>query len=216
MTPAEVRSRLAGDPTFDLWDETKQQWFCGRVIDIHSAVENMKDPDYQRPVGQAKIISTENHRGAGAFSMEVSEYLGGGPHLTTDHAMMELRALERTTKRLLAMPRPDHMIELATESDPWAIRGGDGPGGRRKWRNGVVTEMVHQLIEDAGVAIARTGKSVSRTGKAPNSEGSPSMKLIARVLDCLNPRKRRRTASTALSRVVRTKGKLTPKKTFKK
>ena len=46
MTPAEVKSRLAGDPTFDMWDETKQQWFCGRVVDIHSAVESMKEPNY--------------------------------------------------------------------------------------------------------------------------------------------------------------------------
>jgi hypothetical protein len=210
MTPPEVRSRLAGDPTFDLWDETKQQWFCGRVIDIHLAVENMKGPDTSVRLAKLKSSVRKTIAALDAFSMEVSEYLGGGDLLG---GMMELRALERTTKRLLVMPRPDHMIELAGE---YGYSGGDGPGGRRKWRNGVVTEMVHQLIEDAGVAIARTGKSVSRTGKAPNSEGSPSMKLLARVLDCLNPRKRRRTASTALSRVVRTKGKLTPKKTFKK
>ena len=36
MTPAEVASRLAGEPTYDKWDEAKQQWFCGRVVDICS------------------------------------------------------------------------------------------------------------------------------------------------------------------------------------
>ena len=98
--------------------------------------------------------------------------------------MAELRAFEKTAKRLLAMPKPDHLIELTTdpnEEPECGYSGGDGPAGRRKWRNGVVTAMVHKLIEDAGVSIARTGKSIY-------SEGSPSMKLMARVLDCLDPR----------------------------
>ena len=33
------------------------------------------------------------------------------------------------------------------------------------------------------------------------------MKLMARVLDCLDPQKRRRKTDTVLRRVVRTKGK---------
>jgi hypothetical protein len=65
--------------------------------------------------------------------------------------------------------------------------------------------MVHELIEDAGVPISRTGKSVY-------SEGSPSMKLMARVLDCLDPRKRQRKTDTVLKRVVRTRGKKPAKK----
>ena len=54
MTPAEVKSRLAGDPTFDMWDETKQLWFCGRVVDIQSAIESMKGPDYSVPLDKLK------------------------------------------------------------------------------------------------------------------------------------------------------------------
>jgi hypothetical protein len=66
MTPAEVKARLASDPTFDMWDEAKQLWFCGRVVDIHSTIKDMKDPDYGPSLAKAKIISPENHRGAGA------------------------------------------------------------------------------------------------------------------------------------------------------
>jgi hypothetical protein len=208
MTAEEVKSRLAGDPTFDMWDETKQLWFCGRVIDTHLAVENMKGPDYSVRLAKLKSSARKTIAALDGFSMEVSEYLGGSDLFG---GMAELRALERTARRLLAMPRPDHMIELAGE---YGYSGGDGPGGRRKWRNGVVTEMVHQLIEEARVAISRTGKSARRTGKF--GEGSPSMKLIARVFDCLDPRKRDRSADAALYRVARTRGKLTPKKALKK
>ena len=94
------------------------------------------------------------------------------------------------------------MIELRpirTRTPECGYSGGDGPGSRRKWRNGVVTAMVHELVEDAGVEIARTGKSILL------SEGSPSMKLMACVLDCLDPRKRRRKTETALKRVARPK-----------
>ena len=72
-----------------------------------------------------------------------------------NHAMAELRAFDKTAKRLLAMPKPE-LVELttATDDDPWdRFAAGDDPGSRRKWRNDVATAMVHELIEDAGVKI---------------------------------------------------------------
>jgi hypothetical protein len=208
MTPAEVRSKLAGDPTFDIWDETKQLWFCGRVVDIHSATESMKDPDYTALLAKLKSALRKTIAGLGPLQGAAIDYLAGGlPFPNVNHAMAELLAFKNTAERLLAMPKPE-LFELTTASDddPWGgVSAGGDPGSRRKWRNGVATAMVHELIEDAGVSIARTGKS-------NYSEGSPSMKLMARVLDCLDPRKRRRKADTVLKRVVRTRGKKAPKK----
>jgi hypothetical protein len=209
MTPADVRSRLTGDPTFDMWDETKQLWFCGRVADIHLALESMKGPDYSVRLKKLKSSLRKTLAALDAFGVEVIDYLAEGlPAPSMDRAMADLRAFENTAKRLLAMPKPDHLIELATdpnEEPECGYSGGDGPGGRRKWRNDVVTAMVHQLIEEAGVAVTRTGKSIY-------SEGSPSMKLMARVFDCLDGRKRRRKTNTVLKRIVRTKGKKPSKK----
>ena len=208
MTPKEVASRLAGDPTFDMWDETKQLWFCGRVIFIYSAIEGMKSPDYNVQLAKLKSSVRKTIAALDAFGMEISEYLAEGHNGDLFGGMAELRAFERTAKRLLAMPKPCPLIELAidpSEEPEYGHSGGDGPGGQRKWRNGVVTAMIHKLIEDAEVKIARTGKSIY-------SEGSPSMKLMARVLDCLDPQKRRRKTDTVLKRLVRTRGKKAPKK----
>jgi hypothetical protein len=224
MTPTEVRSKLADDRTFNLWDETKQLWFCGRVADIHSALESMKGPDYSVRLKKLKSSLRKALAALDAFGVEVIDYLAEGlpppnmsrikylveglPAPSMDRAMADLQAFENTAKRLLAMPKPDHLIELATdpnEEPECGYSGGDGPGGRRKWRNDVVTAMVHKLIEDADVKIARTGKSIY-------SEGSPSMKLMARVFDCLDGRKRRRKTNTVLKRIVRTKGKKPSKK----
>jgi hypothetical protein len=203
VTPAEAKSRLAGDPTFDLWDEAKQAWFCGRVVAIRSAIEGMKGPDYGALLAKLKSSLRKSIAALKPLELEAIDYLAEGD---MTGALIELMAFEKIAKRLLAMPKPDHLIELMTEDGPeCGYSGGDGPGGRRKWRNGVVTAMAHELIEDAGVAIARTGKSIY-------SEGSPSMKLMARVLDCLDPKKRPRKTDTVLKRVVRTKGKKTPKK----
>jgi hypothetical protein len=206
MTPAEVALRLTGDPTYDLWDETKQLWFCGRVADIHSAIKRMKGPDYSAPLAKLKSSLRKTLADLKPLYVEAIDYLAEGHNGDMTGASTELMALEKTAKRLLAMPKPDHLIELMMKDGPeCGYSGGDGPGGRRQWRNGVVTAMVYELVEDAGVVIARTGKSVY-------SEGSPSMKLMARILDCLDPRKRRRKTDTALKRVVRTRGK----KPFKK
>jgi hypothetical protein len=203
VTPAEAKSRLAGDPTFDLWDEAKQAWFCGRVVAIRSAIEGMKGPDYGALLAKLKSSLRKSIAALKPLELEVIDYLAEGD---MTGGLVESMALDKTTKRLLAMPKPDHLIELMTKDGPeCGYSGGDGPGGRRKWRNGMVTAMVYELIEDAGVPISRTGKSIY-------SEGSPSMKLMARVLDCLDPRKRRRTTDTALNRVVRTRGKKASKK----
>jgi hypothetical protein len=208
VTPAEAKSRLAGDPTFDLWDEAKQAWFCGRVVEIQSAAERLKDPDYGPSLARLKSSLRKTIAELGPLGGVAIDYLAGGlPFPNVSHAIAELQAFEKTAKRLLAMPKPV-LTELttATDDDPWGgVSAGGDPGSRRKWRNGVATAMVHELIEDAGVAIARTGKSIY-------SEGSPSMKLMARVLDCLDPKKRPRKTDTVLKRVVRTKGKKTPKK----
>jgi hypothetical protein len=208
VTPEEVASRLAGDPTYDMWDKTKQLWFCGRVVEIQSEIESMKDPAYAALLAKLKSSLRKTIAALGPLHFEAVSYLAGGfPFPNVDHAMAELWAFEKTARRLLAMPKP-MLIELttATDDDPWdpSAAGGD-PGSRRQWRNGVATAMVHQLIEDAGVAIAMTGKSIY-------SEGSPSMKLMARALDCLAPKKRRRKTDTVLRRVVRTRGKKAPKK----
>jgi hypothetical protein len=175
MTPDAVISRLAGDPTFDLWDQTKQLWFCGRVVFIHSAIVNMKGPNYNVPLTKLKSSLRKTIAMLESFGgMEIIDYLAEGHNGNITRAMAELHGLNKTMKRLLAMPKPDHLIELTTdpgEEPEVGYSGGDGPGGRRKWRNAVVTEMVHALIEDAGVSIARTGRSI-------HSEGSPSMKLM--------------------------------------
>jgi hypothetical protein len=206
VTPAEAKSRLAGDPTFDTWNETKQAWFCGRVIEIQSAVERWRDPDYGPPLARMKSSLRKTLTELGPLGGVAIDYLLGLPP-NGDDAVVELRTFEKTAKRLLAMPKPV-LPELTTaaDDDPWGgVSAGGDPGSRRKWRNGVATAMVHQLIEDAGVLISRTGKSFY-------SEGSPSMKLMARVLDCLDPRKRRRATDTALKRIVRTRGKKALKK----
>ena len=200
MTPDAVKSRLAGDPTFDRWDPTKQLWFCGRVVFIHSAIGNMKGPNYTVPLTKLKSSLRKTLKDLEPIAGEVADYLAGD--------QIQLWAFKNLAKRLLAMPTPDHLIELATdpgEEPEVGYSGGDGPGGRRKWRNAVVTEMVHALIEAAGVSIARTGKSIY-------SEGSPSMKLMARVFDCLDGRKRTRKTDTIVKRIVRTKGKKPSKK----
>jgi hypothetical protein len=224
MTPAEVRSRLAGDPTFDAWNETKRQWFCGRVVDIQSALESMKGPNYSVRLKKLKSSLTKTLAALEPLGIEVIDYLAAGlpppnmsrikylfeglPAPSMDRAMADLAAFKNIAQRLLAMPKPDDLIELTTdpnEEPECGYSGGDGPGGRRKWRNDVVTAMVHELIEGAGIAITRTGKSIY-------SEGSPSMKLMASVFDCLDPKKGRRKTDTVLKRVVRARGKKTPRK----
>ena len=197
MTPAEVRSRLAGDPTFDLWDETKQLWFCGRVVDIHSAVESMKDPDYGVLLAKLKSSLRKTLAALEPLGGEAIDYLAGGlPDPNVNHAIAELRAFENTAKRLLAMPKPE-LLELTTASDddPWGgISAGADRWSRLKWRNDVATVMVHELVEESGVKIVTT-------------MGSPSMRLVARVLDCLQRRGRPRKTETARKRLARPKGK---------
>jgi hypothetical protein len=113
-----------------------------------------------------------------------------------NHAMAELQAFEKTARRLLAMPKPD-LVELTTASDddPW---GGVSAGGDRwsrlKWRNDVATAMVHKLIKESNVKIVTV-------------MCSPSMKLVARVLDCLQRRRKPRKTETARKRLARPKGK---------
>ena len=192
MTPAEAKSRLAGDPTFDLWDEAKQAWFCGRVVAIRSAIEGMRGPDYGALLAKLKSSLRKSIAALKPLELEAIDYLAEGD---MTGALVELTALEKTAKRLLAMPKPDHLIELMTKDGPeCGYSGGDGPGGRRKWRNGVVTAMVHELIEDAGVKIVKT-------------MGSPSMKLMARVLDCLQRRGKPRKTETVRKRLARSRGK---------
>ena len=137
MTPAEVKSRLAGDRIFDLWDETKQLWFCGRVIDIHSAVEDFKDPDYAPLLAKLKSSLRKTVAALEPLRFEAVSYLAGGlPPPNMDHAMAELRALDKTLKRLLAMPKPElGELTTATDDDPWdpfaagADPGADASGG---------------------------------------------------------------------------------------
>ena len=150
-------------------------WFCGRVVDIQSAIESMKDPDYSAPLAKLKSSLRKSIAALESLGGEAIDCLAGGlPFPNVDHAVAELREFEKTAKRLLAMPKPASgraYDRLRTMTRGAAISAGGNPGGRRKWRNGVVTAIVHELIEDAGVAIARTGKSIY-------IEGSPSMKLI--------------------------------------
>ena len=184
---------------------------CGRHL--FEIVESLKDPAYATPLAKLKSSLRKTIAALGPLHFEAADYLAGGlPPPNMNCAMEELRAFEKTAKRLLAMPKPE-LVELttATGDDPWDPFAADGdPGSRRRWRNSMATTMVHELMGDTGVAIAMTGRSIY-------GEGSPSMKLMARVLDCLDPRKRRRTADTALKvRLSRTKGKLTAKKARKK
>jgi hypothetical protein len=207
MTPEEVKSRLAGDPSYDMWDEEKQLWFCERVVGLRSVVGGMKGPDYSAPLAKLKSSLRKAIAAEDCFGIEIIEYVADDGDIS--RAIMELQVFRKMAERLLAMPKPEHMIELTatgeTEPSCGYSGGGDTPGGRRAWRNGVVTEMVHELIESAGIAVTRTGKSIY-------SEGSPSMKLMVRVFDCLDPRTRRRTTDTVLKRIVRTRGKKVPKK----
>jgi hypothetical protein len=110
-------------------------------------------------------------------------------------ALVELTALKRTTKRLLAMPKPDHLIELMTEDGlECGYSGGDDRWSRLKWRNDVATQMVHELVKDAGV------------------KGSLSLKLAARVFDCLQRRGRLLKSETVRKRLARPTGKNRRKK----
>ena len=72
MTPAEAKSRLAGDPTFDLWDEAKQAWFCGRVVAIRSAIEGMKGPDYGALLAKLKSSLRKTIAALEPLDIEVS------------------------------------------------------------------------------------------------------------------------------------------------
>ena len=202
MTPAEVKSQLAGDPTYDVWVETKQLWFCGRVIDIHSTVESTKDPAYASLLAKLKSSLRKTIAALEPLHFEAVSYLAGGlPPPNMDHAMAELWEFKQTAKRLLAMPKPV-LVELttATDDDPWdPFAAGGDPGSRRKWRNGVATAMVHELIEDAGIKIVRV-------------EGSLSMKLVARVLDCLQRRGKPRKSDAARKRLSRSFGEIRRKK----
>jgi hypothetical protein len=188
VTPAEVASRLAGDLTFDLWDEAKQAWFCGRVVAIRSAIEGMKGPDYGALLAKLKSSLRKSIAALKPLELEAIDYLAEG-------GLMELMVLDKTTKRLLAMPKPDHLIELMTEDGPeCGYSGGDDRWSRLKWRNDVATQMVHELVKDASV------------------KGSPSMKLAARVLDCLQRRGRLRKPETIRKRLARPIGKNRRKK----
>jgi hypothetical protein len=205
MTPDAAKSRLAGDPTFDAWDDAKQAWFCDRVIDILAAVEEMRDPNTRVPLAKLKSSLRKTLKDLEPIAGEVVDYLAGGlPFPNLSRALEQLRAFEELAKRMLAMPKPP-LVELTTalDEDNDGPSAGDDPGSRRKWRNDVATQMIHQLIEDAGVEITRTGKSIY-------SEGSPSMKLMARVFDCLDGRKRK--TDTVVKRLVRTRGKKPSKK----
>jgi hypothetical protein len=159
------------------------------------------------PTPRLRSSSCAHDARGSEIPVEIIEYVADDGDIS--RAIMELQAFRKMAERLLAMPKPEHMIELTatgdTEPSCGYSGGGDTPGGRRAWRNAVVTEMVHELIESAGVAVTRTGKSIY-------SEGSPSMKLMVRVFGCLDPRTRPRTTDTVLKRIVRTRGKKVPKK----
>jgi hypothetical protein len=191
MTVDEAKAVLAGNPTFDTWDETKRAWFCGRVVLINSAIRGMKGPNYTAPLAKLKSSLRKTIAMLEPFGMEVVDYLAEGLNADLSGALMELIAFKKTAKRLLAMPKPDRLIEFAGEV---GYSGGDGPGGRRKWRNDVATQMVHELIKESGVKIVTV-------------MGSPSMKLVARVLDCLERRGKPRKTETARKRLARSKGK---------
>jgi hypothetical protein len=195
VTPAEAKSRLAGDPTFDLWDEAKQAWFCGRVVAIRSAIEGMKGPDYGALSAKAKSSLRKSIAVLKPLEIEAIDYLAEGLNGDMTGALVELTTLKRTAKRLLAMPKPDHLIELMTEDGPeCGYSGGDDRWSRLKWRNDVATQMVHELIKDAGV------------------KGSLSMKLAARVFDCLRRRGRLLKSETVRKRLARPTGKNRRKK----
>lgn len=130
MTPTDVRSRLTGDPTFDVWDGTKQLWFCGRVVDIHSAVESMKDPDYRGLLAKLKSPLRKTIAALGPLQWEAIDYLADGlPQPNISNAIAELQAFSRTAERLLAMPKPELIVlTTASDDDPW---GGVSAGGDR-------------------------------------------------------------------------------------
>ena len=115
--------------------------------------------------------------------------------------MAELRALDKTLKRLLAMPKPElGELTTATDDDPWdPFAAGADPGSRRKWRNDVATAMVHGLLVDAGVKIVKV-------------EGSAPMILMSRVLDCLQQRRKPRKSDAARKRLSRSFGEIRRKK----
>jgi hypothetical protein len=195
MTPEEVASRLVGDPTFDLWDEAKQAWFCRRVVDIESSIKRMKGPDYSAPLVKLKSSLRKTIAALEPLYVQAVDYLAEGLNGDMTGSMMELREFENTAKRLRAMPKPDHLIELMTEDGPeCGYSGGDDRWSRLKWRNDVATQMVHELVKDVGV------------------KGSPSMKLAARVLDCLQRRGRLRKPETIRKRLARPIGKNRRKK----
>jgi hypothetical protein len=192
MTPVEIKSRLAGDPTFDPWDETKQLWFCGRVVGIQSAIAGMKGPQYGALLAKLKSSLRKSIAALKPLDVEAIDYLAEGD---MTGALVELMAFEKTAKRLLAMPKPDHLIELMTEDGPeCGYSGGDDRWSWLKWRNDVTTQMVHELVKDAGV------------------KGSLSMKLAARVLDCLQRRGKLRKPETIRKRLARPTGKNRRKK----
>ena len=197
MTPVHVKSRLAGDPTYKTWGETKQLWFCGRVVEIQSEIESMKDPAYAPLLAKLKSSLRKTIAALEPLHFETASYLAGGlPPPNMDHAMEELRAFDKTAKRLLAMPKPN-LIELTTATDddprdPFAA-GGDR-WSRFKWRNDVATAMVYELVKESSVKIVTT-------------MGSPSMRLVACVLDCLQRRAAPRKTETARKRLARPIGK---------
>jgi hypothetical protein len=192
MTPKEVASRLAVNSTYDMWDETKQLWFCRRVVDIRSTIAGMKGPDYGDLLAKLKSPLRKITAALKPLEIEAIDYLAEGD---MTGALVELTALKRTTKRLLAMPKPDHLIELMTEDGlECGYSGGDDRWSRLKWRNDVATQMVHELVKDAGV------------------KGSLSMKLAARVFDCLRRRGRLLKSETARKRLARPTGKNRRKK----
>jgi hypothetical protein len=192
MTPKEVASRLAVNSTYDMWDETKQLWFCRRVVDIRSTIAGMKGPDYGDLLAKLKSPLRKITAALKPLEIEAIDYLAEGD---MTGALVELTTLKRTAKRLLAMPKPDHLIELMTEDGPeCGYSGGDDRWSRLKWRNDVATQMVHELIKDAGV------------------KGSLSMKLAARVFDCLRRRGRLLKSETVRKRLARPTGKNRRKK----
>ena len=113
-------------------------WFCGRVVDIQSAVERMKDPNYALLLAKLKSSLRKTLAALEPLYAEAVDYLAGGlpvPNMT--HAMAELRAFEKTAERLLAMPKPDCWSSLrpprtmirGAASRPAAIAGAGASGG---------------------------------------------------------------------------------------
>ena len=103
---SELPARRRSDLRFVGRDEAA--WFCGRVVDIHSAVEGMKDPDYSALLARLKSSLRKTLAALEPLGVEASRLSRRRTSVNMNGAMMELRALERTAKRLLAMPKPDH------------------------------------------------------------------------------------------------------------